>query len=189
MLVDPICADHGWIAHATCHEASHAIAAVERGIPFSAVKVLRPDQWITHSSSGFFAGGVYLDTSPADWVPGQPVAAMEFCLAGACGERATLGHHLDGCFKVDIEIWRSAMGLTDGGRADLIEAALGESMPDIAGRVARWADERIGAIRKVALALVGRNESSLGERQIVEYSDDWELTEHQVKRLLKHSHG
>ena len=68
---------------------------------------------------------------------------------------------------------------------DLIEAVLGESLVDLSARVAEWAESRKAAIRRVALALVGLDDASATERQMVEYSDEWELTEHDVQRLLE----
>ena len=45
----------------------------------------------------------------------------------------------------------------------LVERALGESLTALSGRVTKWADSRRSAIRRVAWALVGLDETSASE--------------------------
>lgn len=175
------CPTHGWIGHAAFHEASHAVAAVERDIDFSHIEVLPPDLWNQVSDKGFTIGGLHVDPS-GDWLRDRPLEGFEMLVAGVAGENAIFGHALDKAGNGDMLVWRHTMGLLDG---DLTksDALLGGSWIAVAERMGRWAVTNRPKIRAVGFALVGVPPSS-EVLSIDEYDENRLLTRGEVEAVL-----
>ncbi|MDQ6837796.1 MAG: hypothetical protein M3137_05520 [Actinomycetota bacterium] len=180
-MTDLLCSQHGWLGHVFVHEAAHAVAAAQRRIPFAEVRILQPDNWMA-AHDGTMLGGVRLENDAQVWVRAEPVAALEFVLAGAFAERAAFGHCLMGAHRGDLDVWRIGAGLTAAQHLERIEAFLGRPFDVVTSDVERWVADNYPSIRRVAGALAGVGD--LAEAVLLSFSDDWRLSEAEVLALL-----
>lgn len=146
-----LCRQHGWLAHASVHEAAHAVFALDLEIPFTSVRLSSPESvWRSLQSGGEVpAGGVHLDGDARDHFPGRDADALDFCLSGSRAEEQAHGHCLHRGFSGDMDVWRRGTG-----RFDAQDPA--ELMPMLTASVARVdvrLPERSDAVLAVAEAL------------------------------------
>jgi hypothetical protein len=174
------------MSHVFAHESAHAVAAVQRGIAIQEVRVLRPADWLARGGSGgSMAGGVWLvEEDPTAWIPHDPVAAMEFVLAGSLAEEAMYGHYLPNGYEGDFAIWRRGVGLTAPTSQDEVDRALGRPLPEVVGGVRSWLRDAFPAIKRTILALAQLQEST-ANLAVVPYRDDWRLSEDQVRAIVE----
>lgn len=113
------------------------------------------EEWIEYGS-GFIGGGVWLrEQDPTRWVNRNPVAALEFALAGSVAEDVVWGHWLEGGFRGDVDCWRRGVGLIGASSNEEVDAALGRPFATVLQDTRRWVRDRFGAIRKVVSAMTG----------------------------------
>lgn len=180
-MYDFLCAEHGGLGHVFVHEAAHAVAAVQRRIAFTEVRILPPEQWVS-AHDGLTLGGVSTTAEPQSWVQADPVGSMEFVLAGAITERGSYGHCLEGAYTGDLAIWRIGAGITGANQLQRIEELLGCSLTSVTSDVKRWAVANWPSIRRVAGRLAGVDD--LSEAVVLEFRDDWRLTQDDVRALV-----
>lgn len=180
-MYDFLCAKHGGLGHVFVHEAAHAVAAVQRRIEFTEVRILPPDQWVS-AHNGLMLGGVSTTDEAHSWVQADPVGSMEFVLAGAIAERGSYGHCLEGAYTGDVAVWRTGARLTGANQLQRIEEVLGRSLSTVTSEVERWAVANWPSIRRVAGRLAGVDD--LSEAVVLEFRDDWRLTQDDVRALV-----
>jgi hypothetical protein len=146
-----LCREHGWLAHASVHEAAHAVFAVDLEIPFTSVRLSSPERvWQSLQSGGEVpAGGVHLDGDARDHYPGRDEEALDFSLSGSRAEDRALGHCLDRGFSGDMEVWRRGTGRFDAQDPAELTPMLRASVARVDVRL----PERWGAVLAVAEAL------------------------------------
>lgn len=147
-----ICRSHPGLAHPAIHEASHAVAAVHRGIEFHDIRVVAPGAraWLDDVR---FLGRVTDVHEPRASVRADPVAAFEYALAGYVAEEELLGHSLRGSGDSDLKAWRSGAGFFEANQVADIERFLGRSPGDILDSVHEWALDSASAIERVSAGL------------------------------------
>jgi hypothetical protein len=112
-LVEQGCSEHTFERHVEVHEAGHAVAALDNGIPFSHI-AMYGDEGKPGEYGGLYttAGEVImLDSDPVAYVAPDPVAAARFLFAGTCAELALLGHGSPNAERADMLCWRAGVGL------------------------------------------------------------------------------
>jgi hypothetical protein len=62
---DLVCRTHGWAPHVFIHEAAHAVAAIDHGIPFEGVLIHSPSSWEANNNNEMMLGGVNVGPDPA----------------------------------------------------------------------------------------------------------------------------
>ena len=155
-VFDSLCPEHGGLSHICVHEAAHAVAAVDRGIRFSHVEVPPLDQWVP-AHDGYVAGAVHLhEPDPTAWVPHNPVAALEFLLAGAVAENGVFDHDLAG-YGGDLTLWRRGMRLTGASSMTAVDEALGRPFSRVVKDTKTWVQQRYPAIRRVVTAIINND--------------------------------
>jgi len=181
--VDPICPEHGWMAHVFVHEAAHAVAAIDLGIHFANVSILPPGSWERRPDGRTMPGGVTMrEEDPAEWVLTQPAGDLEFVIAGGVAEERALGHCLPASYDGDLRIWRVGMGATGQLSRSAIDDLVGESFTSVVRRTKVWVVENWIRIKSVVAALAGVD--NLSQITFLEFSDDWVLTESEVRDLI-----
>ena len=148
--------------HCCVHEAAHAVAAVDFGVPFLHVSVL--DEPVGYDEAGGLEknGGLAVDVGYLRplWplrengvVPRSSMLAV--ALAGETAERVVFGHVLDDHGSIG-DFWMYVGWLPrDGRRPRSWEEAKQRDRATV-DRVAAWAVERRGEIECVAAELDGR---------------------------------
>ena len=131
---DEYCSIHGWQSHAFIHEAAHAVAALDRGIPFDGVFIQSRAGWVQRNISDTMLGGVEIDPDPRVWLLPDPIAALEVILAGSLAEKLSLEHTLEGSYIGDIEVWRRNLGRTAELTSEELDELSGGSFVDVSAR-------------------------------------------------------
>jgi hypothetical protein len=178
VLGDALCRKHGWMSHVFVHEGAHAVAALDRSIPFSGLFVNDIGTWVRQNESETLLGGVQIDPDPAVWLYPNPVAALEFILAGATAEDELFGDTLDGSHVGDFKVWRQGMGMTDAQTLAQIDERLGEPFADVVIRTRQWVRDNRTRIGTTAKALSGS--SSLGDGLHAVSAGPWAVSHAQV---------
>ncbi len=133
------------------HEAGHAVAALDNGIPFRAVIVYA-------DGDGPKLNGVLreawaeVDTGPdpSVWVEVDRVKAFRFVCAGAAAETALLEHAIEGGFDEDFKVWRVGAGATQPMNEAQVDEAIGAHHQDIVDETDEWAGQNAGRIITLA---------------------------------------
>lgn len=156
-----VCEDHPGLAHASTHEAGHAVAAVQHGIEFGEVSVVAPNArvWV---GGGRMLGRLVPYDPPYVWVQADPVGALEFALAGFVAEEVLLGHALDQSFYEDIRVWRFGAGLAQANQMAEMEEFLGRTFDDVLDSLELWTEKKASWILGVGDALADPS----GERRL-----------------------
>lgn len=148
--------------HCSVHEAAHAVAAVDFGVPFLHVSLL--DEPVGYDEVGALEkkGGLAVDLDHL--LPLWPLrvngivsrsSMLAVALAGETAERAVFGHVLDDHGSIG-DLWMNVGWLPQDGRRPRSWEEAKQRERATVDRVAAWAVERRGAIECVAAELNGR---------------------------------
>lgn len=100
------CPHHDGRSHACAHESGHAIAAVERGLPFDRVSVypslMRYEGAQMKGGALGFDGAQIMEHRSRGLLP--DMALFEIALAGRAAEEAALGDCLEGSRQEDVAV-------------------------------------------------------------------------------------
>lgn len=150
------CSKHTVQRHICVHEAGHAVAAIDNGIPFRAV-VFYDDEDAPKFMAGLGQAAAAVDPGPdpSAWVLPDPLGSLYFVMGGVAAEHAVLGDSIRDGWREDVKVWRRGSGRMD----EQTEEELGE----FAGRPLReawhdslaWARDNAYRIAAVAAALDG----------------------------------
>lgn len=184
---DPFCEAHGWMGHVFVHEAAHAVAALDRGIPFRFVEIASPAEWSQRlDSGGLTAGGVHMYEPTSEWVDPNPRYVAEMCVAGYLAEDAAFQHHLANSWSGDAKMLGVALrGDSEApeSRDEAMSAAvdrMGAPMAEILQSTREWIVEAFPRIRAVAQGLSGQGISTLSKTLIEYNTGPWSLTYDEV---------
>jgi len=180
---DYVCPTHGWVPHVFIHEAAHATAAIDHDIPFSDVTIYAPSQRTSRHDGATALGGVNVGLDPMTWLHPDPVAALEFVMAGSAAEDIIFGDMVADGFRGDLEMWRKGMGETGELSPSRLDELAGGSFAATGQRVRTWVTQNRGRIMAVAARLAGVEDLSrptliLGE------NGPWTLTRAEVRRAV-----
>ncbi|MGC5225160.1 hypothetical protein ACPW96_21535 [Micromonospora sp. DT81.3] len=112
---DSICPIHGTLRHTAVHEASHAVHALDQGIPFIHLTLHLPHTYAEdiRYRRPFMPGMLTMPPGSAeDWVGPDPVAALVFLGAGTYAEQKLLGDLIPGGLARDLDQFKRGLGLT-----------------------------------------------------------------------------
>jgi hypothetical protein len=150
-LAESDCSRHGLDEHVCVHEAGHAAAAIDNGIPFKRIAIYGTDGGAT--IGGFWravAGVEMLSEDPATWVLPDRKAALQFVLAGSLAEVAVLGHALEDGYRGDVAAWRRGVGRTDAMTLEELDMLVGVPFGRARAETQQWADASKERIRRLA---------------------------------------
>jgi hypothetical protein len=164
------------LAHPAVHEASHAVAAIQRGIEITEVRVVAPDAkaWL---GGVRFAGRVIASHERNDWVHADPLAALEYLLAGSAAESELLGHSLPGSGDSDIRAWRKSAGFIEASQIREIEQFLGSDLDSTLESTHDWVTANAAAIRRVAARLQDPH-------AVTVIDAEWRLTSATIRAII-----
>lgn len=152
------CGIHGAEEHARAHEAGHAVAAIDLGIPIVSVVLHPTPAPLVAGRTGELADGTTRVNVPALRAARAAGvisngALFLFAAAGMAAESALLGHATPGGAAADLrEFWAWTKGQTFVDEEEYTEV-LGEPFSVAHARAAKWADRRSGAISALARVL------------------------------------
>lgn len=152
------CDVHGERRHACVHEAGHAVAAIDHGIPILSLRVHGTPTTFEGAQAGETASGVVrvdLDALASLRTSGRVRNhdLFAFALAGETAERVILGHETPrGAAKDVREFWAWTKGVTFTSMEEYAEV-LGEPFELARQRVMDWSRQRASYIEAVALRL------------------------------------
>lgn len=166
------CSVHGERRHACVHEAGHAIAAIDHGIPILSLTIHREPTTFDGARAGETASGaVRIDVNAlvslraAGHVRNHDL--FTFALAGESAERVLLGHETPrGAAKDVREFWAWTKGLTFTSMAEY-EEVLGEPFETARQRVWGWAQQRARHIEALALRLDADGDVTVDELRTI----------------------
>lgn len=125
-LAESECSRHGLNEHVRVHEAGHATAAIDNGIPFKRIAIYGTEGGTTFGGLWRAAAGVeMLSEDPATWVLPDRIAALQFVLAGSLAEVAVLGHALEDGYRGDVAAWRRDVARTDAMTLEELDVLVG----------------------------------------------------------------
>jgi len=138
--VESGCRKHSDLHHALVHEAGHAVAAIEFGIPFRAVVLY------DEASMPLFYGGTahalaaveMCSDDSTTWVQPDVVGSLRFIRAGAAAEQAILGDRLSCGSTMDFQLWRQGTG-TPNEEMMVYDEIVGGSFRGVVKEVDAWA--------------------------------------------------
>ena len=174
----PWCESHGERRHACVHEAGHAIAAVDCGIPIVSLTVHHEPTTFDGARPGETASGavrIDVDTLAALRAAGHQHNRdlFTFALAGEAAEKVILGHETPRGAARDVrEFWAWTKGQTFTSMDEYREV-LGEPLEAALARVASWAQRRASHIDAVA-RLLGEL-GSVTVRELTSIGEDWRI--------------
>jgi hypothetical protein len=156
-LVESECERHGLDRHVVVHEAGHAVAAIDAGIPFRAIVMYGPNGGPTFDNGLRHAAAAVemLSNDPSTWVVLDYNAALRFVLAGSLAEIAVLDHAIDGGFSGDVKAWRRGMGSTGELTTSELDEVVGRPFLDVVDETQHWAEENSDRIALLADRLAG----------------------------------
>jgi hypothetical protein len=166
------CSLHGERPHASVHEAGHAVAAIDRGIPILSLRVHRAPTTFEGARSGETASGaVRIDRDSLASLRASGTVRnrdlFTFVLAGEAAERVLLGHETPrGAAKDVREFWAWTKGRTFTSM-DEYEEVLGEPFQVARQRVWDWAELRGRHIEALALRLDAAGQVTVDELRAV----------------------
>ena len=166
--VDEWCPAHGIEWHARVHEAGHAVAALDYGIPIRSIVVhATPSQFDGARPGESANGGVRIDVSAleaarsAGTVPN--LALFIFVMAGATAEEVVLGHGTPRGAAGDIrQFWAWTKGRSFIAESEYVEV-LGETLQAARQQATSWVRTRTATISAVASRLTPGREFSGGD--------------------------
>lgn len=129
--------------HVLAHEAGHAVAAIDFGIPFRAVALYDETNAPLFGNGLFYApGAVEMGTEDAsEWVLPNIEGSLRFILGGVTAEQAVLGHPIEGGFDEDMRLWRVGTKRFDGQSVDELTEFIGKPLLDVYQEMREWATE------------------------------------------------
>lgn len=151
-LIESGCNRHGVDRHVIVHEAGHAAAAIEHGIPFRAVVLY------DHVSAPRFLGGLAYAPGAVDmgtddattWAQPDVVASLRFVCGGFAAEQAILDHAIDGGWYEDLKAWRIGIERRESLDGPALDAIVDGSFLAVVKEVQAWAAEQADRIKALA---------------------------------------
>ena len=177
-----LCSVHGWRSHVFTHEAAHAVAAIDRGFAFEHVTIDTPDQWAAVNPNQLRLGGVQMSGPSPEWVMPDPIAALEYVLAGSEAEKLVYGHHLQDSYQGDLMVFAEGFDATGRDTSGGFDTMVGMTLEEAQQRSRAWVAEAFPRIRSVALALAGMD-SSATSALIDDDAGPWSLTYDEVREI------
>lgn len=149
--IDQSCDRHGTGRHMHIHEAGHAVAALDNGIPFRAV-IVYADGDGPKLDGELMEAWAQVDTGPdaTVWVQPDRIRAFRFICAGAASETAIFGHAIEGGFEHDLKVWRVGAGATQPMDEEQFIEAVGADPRGINEETDQWAQDNAERILKLA---------------------------------------
>lgn len=145
------CSRHGLDQHVRVHEAGHAAAAIDNGIPFKHIAIYGTERGPTFGGLWRAAAGVgMLTENPSTWVLPNRIAALRFVLAGSLAEVAVLGHAIEDGYRGDVAVWRRGLGRTAAMTLEELDALVGVPFERVRAETQQWVDASDERIRRLA---------------------------------------
>lgn len=166
------CSVHGERRHACVHEAGHAVAAIDHGIPILSLRVHRAATTFEGARAGETANGaVRIDIDALASLRAAGAVRnhdlFTFALAGESAERVLLGHETPhGAAKDVREFWAWTTGRTFTSMVEY-EEVLGEPFESARQRVWDWAQQRARHIEALALRLDADGDVTIDELRTI----------------------
>lgn len=143
---------HGEDRHVMVHEAGHAIAAIDYGMPFECVRLFGPEGDPSAPGLWTAVGRVVMvnDADPSSWVSPDPISATRFAYAGTYAEEAVLTDFSSDAYKSDVETLRRGLGPLHEVTADELDSMIGKPLVEIQSETLTWAQANVDRIASLA---------------------------------------